>query len=62
MKRGTFYAHFKSKIDLYAEAIVMMGQRLVAQSAQRGMDFIGFVQTYLAPGQSGQQTACPLAC
>jgi TetR/AcrR family transcriptional repressor of nem operon len=62
MTRGAFYAHFKSKSDLYAEAVLMAGRRLVERSAQRGTDFIGFVRTYLTPGPSGALTACPLAC
>ena len=63
MTRGAFYAHFKSKSELYAEAVLMAGRQLVARSLQQGINFEQFVAVYLAPGQVGMdQLACPLAC
>lgn len=69
--RGAFYAHFESKSDLYAEAMVMAGQRLVAHSREQALNFREFVCIYLTPGQpgiapqgplGGAPLACPLAC
>jgi TetR/AcrR family transcriptional regulator, transcriptional repressor for nem operon len=63
MTRGAFYAHFKSKSELYAEAVLLAGRQLVAHSQQLGVNFEQFVALYLAPGQVGlDQLACPLAC
>ncbi|MFO1368000.1 MAG: TetR/AcrR family transcriptional regulator [Marinagarivorans sp.] len=69
--RGAFYAHFESKSDLYAQAMLMAGQRLVAHSREHALNFADFVRIYLAPGQQGILTLgplgsaplkCPLAC
>ncbi|HMU67248.1 MAG TPA: helix-turn-helix domain-containing protein [Cellvibrionaceae bacterium] len=63
MTRGAFYAHFTSKSDLYAQAMLLAGQRLVAHSLHLGMNFEEFVCTYLTPGQLAMAPlACPLAC
>ncbi len=69
--RGAFYAHFVSKSDLYAEAMLMAGHRLVAHSREQALNFRDFVRVYLTPGQLANLTqgrpgmaplACPLAC
>lgn len=63
MTRGAFYAHFKSKSELYAEAVLFAGRSLVARSQASGIDFAQFVSVYLTLGQTGlAQLACPLAC
>ncbi|MEY4588064.1 MAG: hypothetical protein RL497_140 [Pseudomonadota bacterium] len=63
MTRGAFYAHFKSKRDLYAEAVLTAGRALMARSEEIGIDFVGFVRVYLATEPAGStQITCPLAC
>lgn len=51
--RGAFYAHFESKSDLYAEAMMMAGKRLMAHSREQALNFREFVRIYLTPGQPG---------
>jgi TetR/AcrR family transcriptional regulator, transcriptional repressor for nem operon len=63
MTRGAFYAHFASKSDLYAQAMVCAGRRLMAHSEQQGRNFTEFVRAYLTPMTAGAAgLACPLAC
>jgi TetR/AcrR family transcriptional repressor of nem operon len=62
MTRGAFYAHFKSKNELYAEAVLLAGRRLLLAS-HPGLSFEEFVAVYLAPNQlSPDELSCPLAC
>lgn len=62
MTRGAFYAHFRSKNELYAEAVLLAGRRLLA-AGHPGLSFEEFVGVYLTPDPLGpDELACPLAC
>lgn len=59
MTRGAFYAHFRSKQELYSEAILSAARRM---GAQHPADVEALIRRYLSPEHLGQeQGSCPLA-
>lgn len=59
MTRGAFYAHFRSKQELYSEAILSAAWRM---GAQHPTDVETLIRHYLSPGHLGQESgSCPLA-
>lgn len=65
MTHGAFYAHFASKVSLYAEAIQTAAQRslLVSQGSNLSIDkLITLITQYLSLGHVRQESSpCPLA-
>jgi len=59
MTRGAFYAHFRSKQELYSEAILSAAWRM---GAQHPADVETLIRAYLSPEHLGQKKgSCPLA-
>lgn len=59
MTRGAFYAHFRSKCDLYSEAIVSAARRM---AKDHPLDVEALVRRYLSPEHLGDEMGnCPLA-
>ncbi len=69
LTRGAFYAHFKSKSELYAESILTAGQLardrlldLSASSDNQRDNATALVKHYLSTEhKTGEHTPCPLA-
>lgn len=63
LTRGAFYAHFTSKADLYAEAVIHAGKLASAQLLNAGQEFNHFVKGYLDESHLRPEGFhCPLAC
>lgn len=61
LTRGAFYAHFKSKAQLYEEAMVI-GARDSMDLLPEHADLRSFVEGYLSEGhRNGDSMRCPLA-
>lgn len=61
LTRGAFYAHFKSKAQLYEEAMIIGAGDSMARLPETA-DLKTFVEGYLSDGhRSGEDMHCPLA-
>ncbi|MBA4502588.1 TetR/AcrR family transcriptional regulator [Marinobacterium marinum] len=59
MTRGAFYAHFRSKQELYSEAILSAARRM---GVQHPADVEALIRRYLSPEHLGREKgSCPLA-
>lgn len=68
LTKGGFYRHFKSKGDLYAEAVARafqeMGDRMIAvgSEAPKGQELRAMIENYLSTEHANNPgTGCPLA-
>lgn len=64
LTRGAFYAHFKSKSELYAQALIIAGKLAKAdQQKVNGNAFSNITSRYLSPEHRDEelQNLCPLA-
>lgn len=63
LTRGAFYAHFASKADLYAQALIYAGEQVAGSFDQPSHSFENFVKAYLHEDNLTERgMACPLAC
>lgn len=67
MTRGAFYSHFKSKSDLYQEAMTFAALRRFRQSLEdtrdlkSGLDLTCMMENYLSQSHVTGEDGCPLA-
>ncbi|WP_416307139.1 TetR/AcrR family transcriptional regulator [Neptunicella sp. SCSIO 80796] len=62
LTRGAFYAHFKTKSELYAEAIIAGAKQKAAQYQHNADDIEQMSREYLSSEHlQGEQLRCPLA-